>query len=105
MKITNIFLLITLTCIAVAGGQNALASAIVVTSTADNGPGSLRRALAVASNDDTINLTAKGAVTLTSGELVVIKSVTIRGPGATKLSVSGNGATRVFHVTPGTIVT
>ena len=105
MKTTKIFFLITLACLAVAGGQNAQAGTIAVTSTADSGPGSLRNALVLANNGDTINITAKGTITLTSGELVVAKSVTIHGPGAAKLSVSGNSASRVFHVTPNTIVT
>ncbi len=86
------------------GIQNPVGT-IAVTSTADDGPGSLRRALELASNGDTINIVAKGTIRLTSGELVVDKSVTIRGPGAAKLSVSGNHASRVFRVTPDTIVT
>lgn len=102
---TGKFLLITLLCLAAAGGQNALAGTIAVTSTADDGPGSLRQALVLASNGDTINIVAKGTITLTSGELIVDKSLTIRGPGAAKLSVNGNAASRVFHVTPNTVVT
>jgi hypothetical protein len=76
-----------------------------VTNTLDDGPGSLRNALVFANNGDTINITAKGTNTLTSGELVVAKSVIVQGPGAAKLSVSGNSASRVLHVTPNTIVT
>lgn len=104
MKTTKILFLVTLACMAVAGGQNAHARTVVVHSIADDGPGSLREALVVASNGDTINITAKGTITLTSGELVVAKSVTIRGPGPHG-TVSGNGASRVFHITPNTIVT
>src|SRR5947199_873840 len=99
------FFLIALVCMAVAGEQNAYARTIAVTSTTDDGPGSLRNALVLASNGDTINITAKGTITVTSGELVIAKSVAIRGPGADKLSVSGNTTSRVFHVTPNTIVT
>src|SRR5262249_8522272 len=36
--------------------------------------------------------------TLTSGELTSKGDVTITGPGAGKLIVSGNGASRVFHI-------
>src|SRR5207237_2303083 len=53
----------------------------VVTNTADNGAGSLRAALAAATNGNTIvfatNVT--GAIKLTSGELLVNQSVSILG--------------------------
>jgi fibronectin-binding autotransporter adhesin len=84
--------------------RRTLAHTIVVTNTADDGSGSLRQALALAANGDTINITAKGTITLTSGELLVDKSVTIRGPGATKLIVNGTAASRVFHIAPATSV-
>jgi predicted outer membrane repeat protein len=42
---------------------------------------------------------------LTSGELLVNKSVSILGPGAANLAVNGNHSNRVFHVTAGTTVT
>ena len=60
--------------------------AITVTSTADAGAGSLRQALAEASDGDTIDfaLTTDPPITLTSGELVVARSVTIAGPGLTR---------------------
>jgi Right handed beta helix region/Thrombospondin type 3 repeat len=78
---------------------------IVVNSLADDGPGSLRQALLLARDGGTINIRAKGTITLTSGELVVNKSVSIRGPGATNLEVSSNNASRVFHIMPGTTAT
>ena len=78
---------------------------VVVHSTADDGPGSLRQALLLAPDGGTINIRAKGTITLTSGELVVDKGVSIRGPGAAQLEVSGNNASRVFHITPGTTAT
>ena len=46
-----------------------------------------------------------GTITLTSGELLVADSVTINGPGANQLSVSGNNASRVFEVAAGQNVT
>ena len=42
-----------------------------------------------------------GTLTLTTGELVVGHNVTIQGPGPKALTVSGNDASRVFHVTAG----
>jgi hypothetical protein len=87
--------------------KTAPANAIVVTNTNDSGPGSLRDALAVANDGDTINFDSslKGqTITLTSGELNVDKDVTISGPGANNLTVDGNAQSRVFYVNPGTIV-
>ncbi len=73
---------------------------IVVHSLADDGPGSLRQALLLARDGGTINIVTRGTIALTSGELVVDKSVTIRGPGSRDLAVSGNHASRVFHIKP-----
>jgi hypothetical protein len=71
---------------------------IVVTNTNDNGPGSLRNALAIANDGDTIDATGvSGIILLTSGELQINHSVTINGPGAGNLTVNGNAASRVFE--------
>ena len=80
---------------------SARANTITVTNTNDSGPGSLRQALADANDGDTIAFAVTGAIRLTSGELVIDKSITITGPGSDQLSV---GLTipqyhfRVFHV-------
>jgi len=81
-----------------AGVGNALpATIIVVTNTNDSGPGSLRNALAVANDGDTIDATGvSGTIVLTSGELQINHNVTINGPGAGNLAVNGNGTFRVF---------
>src|SRR6266705_780494 len=84
----------------------AHATTIIVTNTNDNGSGSLRQALAVANNGDTIDATGiSGAISLISGELLVNKSVTINGAGADVLAVDGNAAGRVFFITLGETVT
>jgi hypothetical protein len=80
------------------------ANTITVTNTNDNGPGSLRQALADANDGDTITFAVTGTITLTSGELLVDKNVTISGPGAASLAVDGNRATRVFHIGAGKTV-
>ena len=77
------------------------AATITVTNTNDDGAGSLRQALANASHGDTIHLGITGTITLTTGELLVDKSITISGPGAASLTVNGNFASRVFHVSSG----
>ena len=75
---------------------------LLVSNTSDAGPGSLRKAIDennVQGGGNTIlfsNVT--GTITLTSGELVITKYVTILGPGPTQLRVDGNAAGRIFRV-------
>ena len=78
---------------------------IIVTNTNDSGPGSLRQALADANNGDTINFAVTGTIGLTTGELLVDKSITISGPGAENLTVDGNKQSRVFHIASGQTMT
>jgi Right handed beta helix region len=78
----------------------ARASTITVTNTNDNGPGSLRQALMIAHDGDTIRLAVTGTITLTSGGLPVNKSLTISGPGKDQLSIDGNQASLVFGIFP-----
>jgi uncharacterized repeat protein (TIGR01451 family)/CSLREA domain-containing protein len=59
---------------------------------------SLRDAIAVAQAGDTIVFSVTGTITLTLGELTVDKNLTITGPGASSLTVSGNDAFRVFEI-------
>jgi hypothetical protein len=84
----------------------AHATTILVTNTKDSGPGSLRQALASASDGDTIDATdISGVITLTTGELPVDKSVTINGAGADLLAVDGNATSRVLEIASGETVT
>jgi hypothetical protein len=72
-----------------------------------SGAGSLRQALVDANDGDTIdfNLTYPATITLTSGQLVMDRSVTISGPGVNNLTVDGNQASRVFYTNSGKTVT
>jgi hypothetical protein len=81
-------------CMAVvcAGAISAHANIITVTNRNDSGPGSLRQALTDASDGDLINFAVTGTIVLTSGGLVIDKSVTISGPGPDRLSIDGNQA-------------
>jgi hypothetical protein len=70
-----------------------------VQNTEDSGAGSLRDTLATACAGSTISFAAnvRGAITLTTGELLINKDVTINGPGANLLSVQrGTGNSRIF---------
>src|SRR5262249_48962838 len=84
-------------------------STLTVTSTADNGLGSLRDEIAAAHSGDTIGFDpslAGQTIALTSGELAISKSLAIQGPGAGLLAISGTGPSRVFDVTAaGAVVT
>ena len=96
-----------LKCAAVAlsllavSGFSALAATFTVTNPNDSGPGSLRDAISSAANGDKINFAPAlngQTITLTSGELLINKNLTIQGPGANQLTISGNHASRVFHI-------
>ena len=104
MKHTQILLLMALLSAAAAGLPTLRGATITVTTTNDDGPGSLRQALADVVDGDTINFHSSvngQRITLTSGELLVHKSVTISGPGANTLAVDANHASRVFYVASG----
>ncbi len=96
-----------LVLLAVLSGVSASATTYTVTTTADSGTGSLRAALLLAnSGSDTIqfNLTYPATITLISDHLLLSHSVTITGPGASSLTISGGNAHRVFF-NAGNIVT
>ena len=76
-----------------------------VTTTADSGAGSLRQAVVSATASNTINFSVTGTITLTSGEISLDKDLTISGPGADVLAVSGNSASRIFNVATNATVT
>jgi hypothetical protein len=82
-----------------------LANVVTVTNTNDSGPGSLRQALMIANDGDTITFTVSGTITLTSGGLLVAKNVTVSGPGSNQLSIDGNQAALVFGIFPGKTAT
>jgi hypothetical protein len=78
-----------------------LPSTLTVTNNLDSGTGSLRADIAAAQSGDTIVFAAslKGqTITLTGGVLDVNKNLTVQGPGAGQLTVSGNNASQVFKV-------
>jgi len=71
----------------------------VVTSTADSGPGSFRQAIADACRGSKITFAVTGDIILTSGELDIDQDLTIHGPGAGRLTISGNNtALHVFNI-------
>src|SRR5207249_9186013 len=82
--------------------------AATVTTTADDGSGSLRAAIADAVPGETINFATGNAITLTSGELLIDKDLIISGPGASSLLIqrsiaSGTPDFRIFDVLAGKV--
>ncbi|HEX4950980.1 MAG TPA: hypothetical protein VFZ34_30255, partial [Blastocatellia bacterium] len=80
-----------------------LAATFTVTNNNDANAGSLRQAVLdanAAAGADTIVFAANvtGTITLTSGEIVITQPLTITGPGANVLAISGNNNSRVFNV-------
>src|SRR5688500_6365411 len=84
---------------------------LTVTKPNDRGAGSLRQAIAGAASRDIIPVDTGGAfatpqtIALRPGELLINKSLTINGPGASQVTVSGNNASRVFFILAGNTVT
>lgn len=81
-----------------------------VTNTRDGGAGSLRAAITAAAPGDTIafDLPTPSTITLTTGELLINKNLTIVGPGMDNLTVArssaeGVSAFRVFHIGAGSL--
>ncbi len=79
-------------------------STLTVTNNLDTGKGSLRYEIAQAEKSrgrDTIVFAPSldgQTITLTSGELYITGALTIQGPGANKLTISGHNSSRVFDV-------
>jgi len=81
----------------------AAAATFTVSNLNDSGAGSLRQAILDANGmagPDVVDFQAglSGTITLTGGELAVKDSVSIQGPGAASLTVSGNNSSRVFYL-------
>ena len=113
LTLTLTLIRFTAACLALAllGGAAlpALAYPRTVTSTKDDGSaGTLREQIRISGDTDTITFTVTGTIVLTntsggttSGELLVGQGLTIIGPGATNLTISGNNSHRVFEFVAG----
>ena len=86
----------------VVGATYAAAATFTVSNTSDSGAGSLRQAIlganAAPGADEITFAHLHGTITLTSGQLDITDDLTIAGPGAKELAVSGNDSSRVFDV-------
>ena len=101
----NLFLL---TVLAIFSFPAAQAATLTVTNLDDNGPGSLRQAILSANaapGADTIVFQAglSGTITIAnsnspSGAMKITDSLTINGPGANVLAISGNYTSGIFSI-------
>jgi hypothetical protein len=88
-----------------------LPSTITVLNLADSGEGSLRQAILDANSPaypgaDVINFAdgLQDTIALTTGQLSITDDLTIDGPGADRLAVSGNHQSRIFGISGGVTV-
>jgi hypothetical protein len=104
-NITRLLLLFSVYIALLLAAIPARAATFTVTNTADGGAGSLRAAIAAATNGDTItfSLSSPSTILLTSGRLLISQSLTISGPGPGSLAISGSGTNGVFEITNGPV--
>lgn len=84
--------------------ERRLLSALTVMNNLDSGAGSLRAVVAAARSGDTIVFAPAllgSTISLTGGELLINRNLTIAGPTAGNLTVSGAYKSRVFEVAKG----
>ncbi|MBI5838661.1 MAG: sortase [Chloroflexi bacterium] len=80
-----------------------------VTTTADSGAGSLRDGITSANgvcNNGTILFDASlngQTISLTTGEILIAKNLTITGPGMNSLTISAGASSRIFNITSTTV--
>lgn len=108
----GLFLVVVGTALFAAQHFRPTGPTLIVTSNADNGPGTLRQAVIDAQDGDTIQFDPAlngQTILLTTGQLVINKNITINGPGPNLLALSAifipKFLFRVLHVTPAHIVT
>jgi predicted outer membrane repeat protein len=86
--------------------ERTLLSVDLVENSNDSGPGSLRETVANEAAGDTIEFDMStghvtNPITLTGGEVEITVNLTIEGPGAGTLAISGDSNSRVFQVPSG----
>jgi hypothetical protein len=87
--------------IAIVLSFHSQSATLTVLNNADSGAGSLRATVAAAAPGDDIiftNTLIGQTITLTSGQIVIDKTLAINGLGATNLTISGNTNGRIFSI-------
>jgi hypothetical protein len=78
--------------------NDLLLNALILTKLEDSGPGKLRSALQNARSNDVVWLPFSGTITLSNALPLLTNALTIRGPGAANLTISGANSNRIFFV-------
>lgn len=103
-----VVLLIATSGFAVWAMARLFSTATTVTTLDDSGAGSLREVLSTAKPGSTVTFDSAlddGTINLTQGDLNIVQSLSIRGPGAGKLVISSGMTGHVIRVARGAIVT
>jgi hypothetical protein len=79
-------------------GAALRAATLIVTSSGDSGPGTLRAQIAASNPGDTIVFAINGVIPLNSA-ISIGNSISVVGPGPSQLVISGNNVDRVFVIT------
>lgn len=114
ISVTSLAVLVMSIFVGIQPVEIALAATIEVDTLTDendsscgDGDCSLRDAIETAVAGDTITFNAAlngGTITLSLGHIVIDKNLTITGPGANQLTISGNNSSRIFNITDGTVI-
>ncbi|BBD68544.1 hypothetical protein NIES4072_41430 [Nostoc commune NIES-4072] len=81
--------------------ESAQAATFVVNNLNDSGVGSLRDTINIANSNDVVEFllgSHPSTINLTSGAVAIAKNLTINGPGANLLTISGNNHFPVFDI-------
>lgn len=81
--------------------KSAQAATLTVNNLNDSGVGSLRDTINIANSNDVVEFllgSHPSTIVLTSGALAIAKNLTINGPGANLLTISGNNQFSVFDI-------
>ncbi|HXQ62681.1 MAG TPA: DUF11 domain-containing protein [Acidimicrobiales bacterium] len=107
--VTTVAAILATVSVAILPAPVAGAATLTVSNCANTGAGSLRQAVASAASGDTITFSVScppgSPIILTSGPIDVTVDLTISGPGAGSMAVSGDNASEVFEINTGITVT
>ncbi|MEH2425270.1 MAG: PEP-CTERM sorting domain-containing protein [Nostoc sp.] len=81
--------------------ESAQAATLTVNNLNDSGVGSLRDTINMATSNDVVEFLLgnhPSTITLTSGAIAIAKNLTINGPGANLLTITGNNQFPVFDI-------
>ena len=96
-------LVLSAAILAILNSPALLAATFTVSNNNDAGAGSLRQAILdanLAAGDDTVlfDSTVTGSIVLTSGRIDILGGLSLSGPGASSLTLSGNNSSQVLYI-------